>query len=64
MKVKGKCPRWRLRSGWEQVREDVAQREGRPWEEIEVEELWESKEMKRRGYQMAHLKWKCLEKKL
>jgi hypothetical protein len=39
--VKGKCPRGRPRSRWEQqVRKDVIQREGRPWKE---EELWEDR---------------------
>jgi hypothetical protein len=44
MKVKGKHPRGRPRSRWEQqVREDVTQREVRPWEEIEEMELWEDR---------------------
>jgi hypothetical protein len=34
MKLKGKCPRGRQRSRWEQqVRKYVTQKKGRPWEE-------------------------------
>jgi hypothetical protein len=39
MKVKGKCPRGKMRSRWEQqVRKDVTQREGNE------EELWEDRD--------------------
>jgi hypothetical protein len=39
MKVKGKRPGGRPRSRWkQQVRNDVTQKEGRKWEEIEEEE--------------------------
>jgi hypothetical protein len=38
MKLKGKFPRGRPKSRWEQqVRKDITQREGRPWEEIKKE---------------------------
>jgi hypothetical protein len=43
MKVKGKHPRGRLRSRWEQqVRTDITQKEGRIWEETDVD-LWEDR---------------------
>jgi hypothetical protein len=44
IKVKGKCPGSKLKSGWGQVRKNMTQREGQSWEEIEVEELWEGKD--------------------
>jgi hypothetical protein len=41
IKVKGKHPRGKLKSRWEQqVRKDVTQNEGRTWEETEEWELW------------------------
>jgi hypothetical protein len=47
MKVKGKCPRGKLSTRWkQQVKKDVTQREGRPWEQTE-EELWEDRDRSR-----------------
>jgi hypothetical protein len=44
MKVKGTHLKGRPISGLEQqVRKDVIQREGRPWEETEDEELWDDR---------------------
>jgi hypothetical protein len=42
---------------------DVTQREGRPWEETEEEELWEDETMERLCFQMTHPNWKCFWKK-
>jgi hypothetical protein len=37
MRMKGKCPRGRLRSRWEhQVREDLLQKEGKVCQKIEL----------------------------
>jgi hypothetical protein len=42
MKVKGKYQR--LRSRWEeQVRKDLMQREGRPWDKTEYKDMWEDR---------------------
>jgi hypothetical protein len=48
MKVKGKRLRGRPRSRWEQqVRNDVIQREGKTWEEIEEEAVGRERWVKR-----------------
>jgi hypothetical protein len=61
MKVKGKYPRGRPTSRWEQqVRKDVTQRERRPWEETEEEELPRDRWMDRLRCQMTHINWKWL----
>jgi hypothetical protein len=59
MEVKGKRPRGRPRSRWEQqARKEVTQKEGRTWEEIEEQKLWQ-----RLGFQTTHLKRKRFRKK-
>jgi hypothetical protein len=64
LKVKGKCPRGRLRSTWEQqVRKYITHKEGRSWEETEEQELWESRVKWRLGCWMNYIKWTHLKKK-
>jgi hypothetical protein len=49
MKVKGKCPRGRLRLRWEQqIKKAVTKKKGRTWEESwEEEEPWEDRDRQR-----------------
>jgi hypothetical protein len=45
MKIRGRCPRGGLRSGWEhQFRKDVKEKEGRMLQEISEEKLWENRD--------------------
>jgi hypothetical protein len=60
VKDKGKCPRRGPRSRWEQqIMQDVSQKEGRRWQEVEGlgVELWEARNRWRGHSQSGYVSW-------